>query len=130
MTREQMMNHARNWIAHWNARDLDGVLSVFAENAVFISPRALDITGDARVTGRESLRAYWRAALDGVPDLRFELLEAVCDEARSTMVVHYLSHRAGTARRACELMVFDERGRQVYGEALYGACEAPHPPGT
>src|SRR4051794_40074301 len=113
-----MMKHARDWIAHWNARDLDGVLSVFAEEAVFVSPRAREVTGCATVVGRDALRAYWSAALDRVPDLRFELLDVVCDQARTTMMVHYLSHRGGSAVRACELMVFDKRGRQVSGEAL------------
>jgi ketosteroid isomerase-like protein len=130
VTREQMRDHAHAWIAHWNDRDLDGILSVFAEDAVFVSPRAQEITGTARIVGRNALQAYWRAALDHVPDLRFELLDVVCDEARSTMMVHYLSHRGGAARRACEVMVFDVRGRQVYGEALYGAEVPPHPAGT
>ncbi len=130
MTREQMMNHARDWIAHWNARDLDGVLSVFADDAVFVSPRARDMTGCATVVGRDALRACWRAALDRVPDLRFELLDVVGDEAGSKMMVHYISHRGGTAVRACELMVFDQLGRQVSGEALYGAEHPPQPPGA
>lgn len=64
---------AREWIAGWNARDLDAILSHYAEDVVFVSPKAKEITGSPRVVGRAALAAYWRAALDRSPALHFEL---------------------------------------------------------
>ncbi|MGI9376469.1 MAG: nuclear transport factor 2 family protein [Tsuneonella suprasediminis] len=49
---------AANWIANWNARDLDAILAHFAEDARFISPLAAELTGSPIIEGKASLRAY------------------------------------------------------------------------
>jgi ketosteroid isomerase-like protein len=66
---------ARRWIAAWNARDLEAVLAMFAEDAVFTSPLALRLQpeGGGVVRGKQALREYWQTALQHAPDLRFEL---------------------------------------------------------
>lgn len=64
---------AHQWIAGWNARDLDSILSHYADEVIFSSPKAKEITGAAQVRGKAALAAYWRAALERSPQLRFEL---------------------------------------------------------
>lgn len=64
---------AHEWIAGWNARDLDAILAHYADDVVFSSPLAQKITGAPRVVGKTALRAYWRAALDRGEPLNFEL---------------------------------------------------------
>jgi len=64
---------AREWIVGWNARDLDAILSHYAENVIFSSPKAREITGAPLVVGKTALATYWRAALDRSPTLHFEL---------------------------------------------------------
>ncbi len=120
MTRQDLQHFAEQWIANWNRHDLEAILSHFAEDAVFISPRAQTLTGQARIQGREALRQYWAKALAAVPDLRFELESATCDDAGQTLVVHYIARLDGRNLRACEMMRFD-KGRQIFGEAYYGA---------
>jgi steroid delta-isomerase len=122
LTREQLLQHAKDWIAAWNAADLDAILAPYAEDCVFISPRAVAITGSPRIAGKPALRAYWQAALDRADSLRFELLDVVCDEPGQALLVHYISNRDGVSTRACELMRFSD-GLQVYGEALHGATQ-------
>lgn len=120
MTRQELQQFAEEWIANWNSHDLEAILHHFAEDALFISPRAQAVTGQARIEGRQALRQYWSSALAAVPDLRFTLESATCDEASQTLVVHYIARLGGRSLRACELMRFDQ-GRQIYGEAYYGA---------
>lgn len=120
MTREDMKRHAQEWIAAWNRRDLEAVLAPFAEDAVFVSPRAEGLTGHATVKGKEALRRYWTEALKRAPDLKFTLLSVLCDVKSGMLLVSYMSQREGKATRACELMRFQDR-RQIYGEAFYGA---------
>jgi ketosteroid isomerase-like protein len=36
---------AAQWIARWNARDVEGVLAAFADDVVFHSPKAHEIVG-------------------------------------------------------------------------------------
>lgn len=120
LSRHDMERHALAWIQAWNRHDVHAVIEAFAEDAVFVSPRARAVTGHASVSGRAALHAYWTRALAAVPDLRFELIGAVCDEGAQTVLVHYVSRAGGRTLRAAELMRF-RQGRQVYGEAFYGA---------
>jgi len=120
MTHQDLQHFAEQWIANWNRHDLEAILGHFAEDAVFISPRAQTVTGQARIQGREALRQYWTKALAAVPDLQFDLESATCDDAGQTLVVHYIARLGGRSVRACEMMRF-ENGRQIYGEAYYGA---------
>lgn len=64
---------AHQWIADWNARDLDAILAHYAPDVVFSSPKAQEITGLAFVSGKSALASYWRDALERNPELRFEL---------------------------------------------------------
>lgn len=121
MTREQMERHAERWIAAWNRRDIDAVLADYADDACFVSPKALTFVGSARIEGKARLGAYWRAALERIPTLVFTLDRVLCDVDRREMVVLYEADLGGATSRACEFMQFDEAGRQTAGEALYGA---------
>ena len=52
---------AVDWIAAWNAHDLDLILSHYAENVVLTSPVAARVLGDPAgvVTGIGALRNYF-----------------------------------------------------------------------
>lgn len=121
MTRAEMLRHAEEWIEAWNRGDIEAVLRPFAEDCVFVSPRAAALTGSPRVEGKAALRAYWQTALSRVSSLRFELLEVLCDETAQTMLIFYISHRDGQPLRAAEMLRFSGAS-QVYGEAFYGAA--------
>jgi len=109
------------WIANWNARDVDAVLSHFADDCVFESPIAQTIAGQAKLVGKAALRSYWEAALARIPTLHFTLDDLAWDPARRTLAVMYTS-RVGERVTACsELMTFDAQGRQILGRAYYGA---------
>jgi ketosteroid isomerase-like protein len=64
---------AAEWIAAWNAHDLDRILSHYADEVEFRSRKAARLVGNGTVTGKDALRAYWARALETQPDLRFEL---------------------------------------------------------
>ncbi|RIV80906.1 nuclear transport factor 2 family protein [Aurantiacibacter xanthus] len=120
MTREEMERFAADWIANWNARDVEAILAHFAEDARFISPLAAEITGSAVVTGKANLRAYWVKALEATAQLHFTLIGVVCDLEAQVLGVHYVARRNGKARRALEVMRF-VGDRQVEGESFYSA---------
>ncbi len=53
---------------HWNAGELDGVVTAYAEDAVYLPPH------HEAVHGREAIREYLKAPLShGVSDLSFEV---------------------------------------------------------
>ncbi len=121
LTVAKMQAFAQKWIDNWNRRDVEAVLGHFTDDPVFISPLAATITGDREVKGKEALRAYWNRASAESNSLRFDLIDAICDVAAQTLVVFYRAEKEGSARTAVEIMRFKD-GRQVSGEALYGAA--------
>jgi len=113
---------ASAWIANWNARDVEAVLSHFADDCVFESPIALTITGEAKLAGKAKLRAYWEAALARIPSMHFTLDDIAWDAGRRTLTVMHTS-RVGERVTSCsEIMTFDTQGRQTLGRAYYGAA--------
>lgn len=121
MDRFAAQQFAHEWIAAWNAGDLDAVLRPHHDDTVFVSPRARALLGHARVEGKEALRAYWKTAMEARPDRAFTLDHTLWDEKRRELLILYVCRVDGRSVRACELIRFDEIDRQVYGEALYGA---------
>lgn len=67
--------YATEWVAAWNARDLDTILTHYADDVVLRSPTAAAVVPDSGgvIVGIAALRAYWTTALARVPDLHFEL---------------------------------------------------------
>ena len=121
MTCESMMVFAESWIAAWNRRDVDAVLAHFDDNAQFMSPVAQNIVGRPLLRNKKELGDYWRAAIARISTLEFKLDYATWDENRRELHVIYESIRDGERKRACEIMRFDASGRQIAGEAFYGA---------
>jgi ketosteroid isomerase-like protein len=109
---------AEEWITAWNERDLDRILSHYAEKVVFRSPRIVLVTGNATgvVRGIDALRAYWQQALDRNPNLRFELERVYA--SKDAITIAYRNHRG---QSAAETLIFDERGLVMGGLAAYAS---------
>ena len=107
MTEAEAQEFALEWIAAWNSHDLDRILGLYAEDVEVTSPLVETVLGPGCVTvrGKEGLRAYWGAALDRYPELRFTLYRAYAG-VRS-VVVHYRSVQGLVGAECVEL---DESG--------------------
>lgn len=94
---------AEIWLEAWNNRDLDTVLSLFAEDAVFTSPFANKILPESggRLTGKAEIRAYWSLGLQQVPDLQFTLEEVFAGV--DAMVILYHNQKGA---RVSEILKF------------------------
>jgi hypothetical protein len=124
MSYDSMMAFAEQWIAAWNRRDVEAVLAHFADEAQFISPVARNFVGRSVLQNKKELADYWRAALGRISTLEFHLDHAMWDERRHELIIIYEANLNGERKRACEIMQFDAWGRQLRGEALYGAVVA------
>jgi hypothetical protein len=105
---------AQAWIAAWNTRDLEAILSHYSAVIVFLSPYAEGVIGTGRVVGIEALRAYWRRGLDANPDLHFELDTVLAGFEALTIL--YRNHRR---QQVAETVEFDEAGKVVRSFACY-----------
>jgi hypothetical protein len=105
---------AEAWIAAWNARDLDAILSHYASDIVFLSPYAERVIGTGRVVGIDALRAYWRRGLDANPDLHFKLDGVLVGFEALTIL--YRNHRG---QQVAETLEFGGTGAVVRSFACY-----------
>jgi steroid delta-isomerase len=109
------------WAAAWNRRDIDAVLADYAEDAIFVSPRALALTGCAEVRGKPALESYWRRASAAIRSLHFTLENSFWDPECRALAALYLSAIDGQQYYAAEFVQLDEAGLIRHGEAIYGA---------
>nr|MBA2601697.1 nuclear transport factor 2 family protein [Actinomycetota bacterium] len=86
---------ADRWIDAWNARDLEGVLTHYADDVVFTSPTATRFLPESggTVRGKGALRSYWTLALQANRDLHFELIGVYA--GIDTLVLHYRNQVGG-----------------------------------
>src|SRR6476661_1669200 len=86
---EEAAVRAAEWIAAWNAHDLERILAHYAENVQFTSPfaiRLMDVSSGT-IVGKAALREYFVAGLKAYPELRFQLRH-VCAGVNSFCVVY------------------------------------------
>lgn len=78
---------ARRWLEAFNTRDLDGLLALYAEDAVHTSPKLRDRHPDTagEVRGIAALRGWWRDAMDRLPGLRYQPLHLTASGDRVFM---------------------------------------------
>jgi ketosteroid isomerase-like protein len=112
-----MMNariFAEEWIAAWNALDIERVLSHYARDVAFLSPLAQQRVGNGRVVGIDALRAYWQGALAARPDLKFDLIDVLA--GHESLTILYRNHRGQTAAETFE---FDTDDKVIRSYACY-----------
>lgn len=100
---------AAEWIDSWNAHDLEGILSHYAEDFEMSSPVIIQVAGEPSGTlrGKAAVGAYWQKALELIPDLKFELLSVLVGV--NSITLHYKGARG---RLAAEVFHFGP-GRKV-----------------
>ena len=110
------------WLAAWNAHDVEAVLAHFADDVVFSSPVAARVIPGSRgvIRGKDALRGYWTHALGLVPDLRFELLGVYTGVG--SIVINYRNQRGGLVN---EVLVFNDDGLVSEGHGMYAADDRP-----
>lgn len=108
--------HAGEWLAAWNAHDLERIVAHYAEDVEFRSPFIPKLTGKAGdvLRGKTALRDYFARGLAAFPELRFEFLRLYSGE-RSCV----LEYRSVNGLRAAECMEFDSAGEVRRAQAHY-----------
>jgi hypothetical protein len=116
LSETEVRQFANEWIAAWNAHDLDAVISHYAPDVTLNSPVAVEVLKDesGTVVGREALRKYFQRGLGVHSQLRFELIDVLW--GLRSVVLYYKNHR-GT--KTAEYMEFDSSGKVVKVVANY-----------
>ena len=99
------------WERGWNSHDLDVIMRHYRDDIVFRSRKAIPLVGHGEIVGKAALRAYWEAALERQPDLKFRVQEVFV--GHQMLAITYLNHRGVLA---VETLYFDDEG-EVYRAA-------------
>jgi SnoaL-like protein len=101
---------AADWIHSWNAHDLDKVLSHYADDFEMSSPVIVQVAGEPSgvLRGKAAVGAYWKKALELIPDLHFELISVL---AGVTSIILY--YKGARGRLAAEVFHFGAGGEKV-----------------
>jgi ketosteroid isomerase-like protein len=70
MLEERRVEVLRDVLAAFNRHDLDGIMSYFADGAVFETPRGADRWG-RRFVGKEEVRRGLAARFEGIPNVHY-----------------------------------------------------------
>src|SRR5271169_6907684 len=116
LSETEVRQFAHHWVASWNARDLDAIMSHYAPEVVLTSPAAAKLLNDpsGTVTGKEAVRSYFERGLEAYPNLTFELLDVMW--GISSVILYYLNQK-GT--KTGEFMEFDAIQKVVIVVANY-----------
>ena len=118
MTRDEAWNLANDWVAAWNAHDLDKIMSHYEDGVALTSPVAARLLGiaDGHVNGKANLRAYFERGLAAFPDLTFTIEDVLW--GLDSVVLYYTNQR-GT--RTAEFMELGAEGKVARVVAHYSA---------
>jgi len=108
VTHSMAQQFAQDWIAAWNAHDLDRVLAHYTDDFEMTSPLIVAIAGEPSGTlqGKAAIAQYWATALAKMPDLQFELVDVLVSV--NTVVIYY---RSVLGKMAAEWFWFNEAGQ-------------------
>ena len=92
MQSKQNEEIAKRWLQAFNAYDVPGLVTLYAEDATHTSPkiRALHPESGGKLRGHASLKAWWADANRRLPGLRYELTGLTANEDR--VFIEYLRH--------------------------------------
>jgi ketosteroid isomerase-like protein len=116
LTRDFADTFANDWLSAWNERDIDRILSHYADDVVFHSPRiALVMGNDAMsVHGKKALQTYWTGALSRARQLFFTVDDILVSSDAVTIL--YTNHRE---EKVAETFVFNADGEVSLSIAAY-----------
>ncbi len=118
MTKGEAWKLANDWIAAWNAHDLDRIMTHYEETIVLTSPVAARLSGspEGTVTGKSNLRAYFQRGLEAYPQLHFDLKDVFWG---LHSVVFCYANQAGN--HTAEFMELSANGKVARVVANYNA---------
>lgn len=106
------LEFAREWIAAWNAHDMERILAHYTDDFTMASPLIVERLGhpEGTLTGKAAVQEYWRPSLALDPPLRFELIDALAGVSQITIYYHNVGRRV-----VAETLFFNTAGLVTHG---------------
>ena len=114
-------SHADRWLAAWNDRDLDRIISCYSADAEFVAPTVVRRWNrpDGTLRGHEELRRHWAKGLELAPNIHFS------EEALLYAPGGYaLLYRRENGNRVLDVVELDSQGLASRVRAYYELDQA------
>ncbi len=109
------------WIESWNAHDLDGIMTHYADGVVFEASTVVSRWNrpDGRLHGAAELREHFRPGLGLAPTLHFEL-----EEVFTAPSGYAALYRRDNDNRVLDVVELNEEGKAIAVKAYYLEAQA------
>ena len=113
MTRDEAWGLAEDWVAAWNAHDLDRIAAHYEDAVELTSPVAARLLGavDGKMVGKENLRTYFQRGLMAYPQLQFKLEDVLW--GLNSVVLYYTNQNGNRTAEFMELSAAGKVARVV-----------------
>jgi steroid delta-isomerase-like uncharacterized protein len=121
MSDEAKLEVLRQVLDAFNRHDLDAIMSHFAENCVFESPRGPDAWG-RRFVGKEEVRRGLAARFEGIPDVQYAGAGDFVSGNRGASewtISGTTTEGESIEVRGCDLWTFDEDGKLTRKDSFW-----------
>ena len=121
MSDEGRLEVLREVLQAFNQHDLDSIMSHFAEDCVFESPRGSEMWGH-RFVGKDEVARGLAARFEGIPDVHYGADEHfVCGNRGSSewTISGTTVEGESIEVRGCDLWTFDEDGKIVRKDSFW-----------
>jgi len=71
-------DHVEKWVKGWNEHNLNAIMSSYAEELEFSSPKIRAILGENKnntISSKRELSTYFSAGLERFPNLKFKIID-------------------------------------------------------
>src|SRR6266481_1673793 len=124
MTKDEARKLANDWVAAWNAHDLDLIMTHYEDSIELTSPAAAQLlrTPDGKVVGKANLRAYFQRGLEAYPELHFHLEDVLW--GINSIVLYYTNQKGTRTGEFMELFASGKVVRVVANYSSWAGCPA------
>jgi hypothetical protein len=117
--------HVEKWVTAWNNHDLNAILSMYAQDIEFYSPKIKAVfpeRASARITNKKDLDYYWSLALKKFPQIHFTPVEFTIKENKC-LLQYVAAPDAKVEWSVIEKFEFGNNGLIVTSNVFYGVEE-------
>lgn len=121
LERSWALQFAQEWIASWNAHDLDRILSHYTEDVEMSSPLIVERLGreDGVLKGKTAVAEYWKPSMSLRPPLRFELKDVLVGINCLTIYYHNVGRKV-----VAETLTFDNALKVISGASQWSVISS------
>lgn len=111
---------AIDWLAAFNAHNLDALLALYDDDAIHFSPKLKlrQPESGGFVCGKAALRAWWADALQRLPSLQYEMVTLTANDKRVFM--EYTRHVDGEPDMSVAEVLEVKQSRIVASRVFHG----------